>query len=38
MTGTRKETDSLGVVEVPSDSYGALKRSAHLSISASGKI
>jgi hypothetical protein len=38
MTEMRKETDSLGVVEVPATNSGALKPSAHPSISVSEKI
>jgi len=37
MADMRKETDSLGVVEVPADK-GALRPSARSSISALGKI
>jgi hypothetical protein len=38
MASMRKETDSLGVIEVPADSCGVRKHSARLNISASGVI
>jgi hypothetical protein len=38
VVGTRKEADSLGEVDVPSDKFGERRLNGHLNISTSGRI